>query len=91
MRPAKNGVAVDVLAGTTTPVLNHSHRCDRCSGRAYVLAILNRSRRLPFGGVLLFCNHHWARHNKALSHLMAQVIDERDQLTKHVTDDRGVR
>jgi hypothetical protein len=67
-------------------VLNHSTRCDRCGARAYVAVILRQSRKLPQGGELLACAHHWrewAKHIKP-----AALIDETAQLYEHVKDDR---
>ena len=72
----------------TAPVLNHSTRCDRCGARAYVVVILRRSHRLPKGGELLACAHHWrewAKHIKP-----AAVIDETASLHEHIKDNHWV-
>lgn len=68
------------------PVLNHSTRCDRCGARAYVVVILRRSPKLPRGGELLACAHHWREWAPMLN--PAAVIDESAQLLEHITDDK---
>lgn len=57
-------------------ILNTSMRCDACHAQARVVIILKRSRRLPRGGQLLFCNHCRRTNWPILEPLVAQVIDE---------------
>ncbi|MCY1241700.1 hypothetical protein D9M72_546170 [compost metagenome] len=78
---------VEVLA----PILNHSHRCDRCGGRAYVVTVLHWSPKLRQGGELLWCRHHWNKHREALTPMIAVLVDETHQLTEHIRDDKGNR
>ena len=73
------------------PLLTHADRCDRCGGRAYVLAIIIWSTTFRGNGELYFCRHHFNRHAEALRPMTAVLIDERWQLDKHIEDDRGVR
>ena len=73
------------------PILNASHRCDSCDSRAYVVTVLRWSPRLRHGGELLFCAHHYNRHEAALAPFISVLIDERHTLTKHATDDGGPR
>jgi len=69
------------------PVLNAMTRCDRCGSRAYVVVILKWSPRLRQGGELLLCAHDYRKHERALQPFVAQIIDERHTLTKHIADD----
>lgn len=75
---------------TLAPILNASTRCDRCGSRAYVVVILRWSPRLRQGGELLFCAHHYAKHEIAIMPFITQIIDERSQLAEHVKDDHHV-
>lgn len=69
-----------------TPLLNASNRCDACgTSRAYVLAIL------PGLAELYFCRHCWLKSKAAITPLLVDLIDETDQLTEHIKDDKGVR
>ena len=47
-------------------------RCDRCGAQAFVKV------EMSAGGDLLFCGHHYARHELALLAYAARVIDERE-------------
>lgn len=78
---------VEVLA----PILNAGHRCDRCGSRAYVVTVLRWSPRIRHGGELLWCAHHAHMYLPAMERLISVLIDERDTLTKHATDDGGPR
>ena len=74
------------------PILNAGHRCDACSSsRAYVVVILKWSPTLRNGGELLFCGHCFRKSEQALQPFIAQLIDERDTLRTHATDDGGPR
>lgn len=53
-----------------TVLLNHSDRCDRCGGRAYVRVLKNNKERL------LMCGHHGNKHETAL---MMEGFDIQDQ------------
>lgn len=68
------------------PILNASHRCDRCGGRAYVVTVLRWSPRLKQGGELLWCAHHATKYLPQLETMCSTVIDERRQLTEHIRD-----
>jgi hypothetical protein len=64
---------------TTTlsaPELSATDRCDRCNAQAYVRVVLEG------GGDLLFCGHHWSRHEEALRPKAQNVIDETHRLTQ---------
>lgn len=55
--------------------LKVADRCDRCQAQAFVLVMLA-------GGPLLFCGHHFHRHQPALAGAGATVVvDNRKQLT----------
>ena len=65
----------------TAPTLSATDRCDRCAAQAYVRVVL------PGGGDLLFCGHHWSRHEAALRPKAESVIDETHRLTEAPTSD----
>ena len=70
---------------TTTlsaPALSASDRCDRCSAQAYVRVVL------PGGADLLFCGHHWSRHEGALRDRATEVVDETHRLTESPAESR---
>lgn len=50
-------------------------RCDRCGSQAWV-AVKGLS------GELLFCGHHFAKHQVALEVWSYQIIDEREFINK---------
>lgn len=79
---------MSVEAQTVQPALNHSHRCDRCGSRAYVMTILVWNKG---DGELYWCRHHWNAHREALRPMIAALLDETYQLDKHIEDDKGVR
>lgn len=58
----------------TAPALSVTDRCDRCNAQAYVRVVL------PGGTDLLFCGHHWNRHEDALRPQAAEVVDETHRL-----------
>jgi hypothetical protein len=60
----------------TAPALSATDRCDRCSAQAYVRVVLHG------GADLLFCSHHWNRHEDVLRPQAAEVIDETHRLTE---------
>jgi hypothetical protein len=59
----------------TAPALSATDRCDRCNAQAYVRVVL------PGGADLLFCGHHWSRHELALRPQAAAIVDETHRLT----------
>lgn len=63
-----------------TNTLNATHRCDRCSAAAFVQVNMNASERLPEGGHLLFCGHHYNKYELALMEFAESVTDERHKL-----------
>lgn len=75
---------MSVQVESVAPALNHSHRCDRCGSRAYVLAIIVWSKG---DGELYFCAHHWNKHQEAVRPMLAALLDERHTLNKHIADD----
>lgn len=48
-------------------VLTAEDRCDRCGAAARALVLLRS------GGELLFCGHHWRRHDERLRAIGAQI------------------
>ena len=53
----------------TAPPLAATDRCDRCNAQAYVRIVL------PGGTDLLFCGHHWNRHEDALRPQAVEIVD----------------
>ena len=51
-----------------------SDRCDRCPAQAFVIAVM------PSGNDLLFCGHHYAKHETALAARGARIDDHRHMI-----------
>lgn len=66
----------------TAPALSTSDRCDRCSAQAYVRVVL------PGGADLLFCGHHWSRHEEGLRDQAVEVVDETHRLSDAPAESR---
>jgi len=64
-----------MVMDTMEKVLNLSDRCDSCQAQAFVLV-------KGVTGELLFCGHHYAKHEKALEAFAYEVIDERDSINE---------
>ncbi len=60
----------------TAPALSATDRCDRCSAQAFVRVVL------PGGTDLLFCSHHWNRHEAVLRPQAVEILDETHRLTE---------
>lgn len=68
------------VAERALPDLTAQDRCDRCRAQAYVRIVL-------FSGLdLLFCAHHFAKHEGVLDHYTLRVKDQRDLLDTSVRD-----
>lgn len=57
------------------PMLTAAHRCDGCGAQAWVQVFLRDS-----GSELLFCNHHYQKHETALQKVASEILDETDRL-----------
>jgi hypothetical protein len=57
-------------------VLNATDRCDQCYAEALVLV-------KGVTGELMFCGHHYAKNESAISKFAYEVIDERDKLIEN--------
>lgn len=64
-----------MVMDTVEKVLNLSDRCDSCQAQAFVLV-------KGVTGELLFCGHHYNKHEKALEPFAYEVIDERDSINE---------
>lgn len=53
--------------------LDKSDRCDRCGAQAYVSALVR-------GTWLVFCGHHFRKHEEAIRRVAVTVVDERDAI-----------
>jgi len=57
------------------PILRVVDRCDRCHAQAWVIA--------KFGsGELMFCKHHFEKHELMIRELSYEIVDEREGLMK---------
>ena len=65
----------------TTPELRLADRCDRCGAQAFVVT----EHDLPDGRSveLLFCGHHYAKHEEHLAPHLA--LDARDRINERGT------
>ncbi len=61
-------------------VLGPQDRCDSCSAEALVWVN-------GVAGELLFCGHHYAKHEEKLKDYAFEVIDERDKLIQNKLKD----
>lgn len=67
----------------TAPALSATDRCDRCNAQAYVRVVL------AGGSDLLFCSHHWNRHEGAIRPQAVEIVDETHRLAgSGATDSR---
>jgi hypothetical protein len=53
--------------------LKISDRCDRCSAQAFVLVKM-------VAGELIFCGHHYTKHQTTLDKMAFEIIDERGSI-----------
>ena len=53
------------------PRLSRSDRCDRCPAQAFVLV-------KGVAGELMFCGHHYAKHEVELIRFAYEVVDDRE-------------
>ena len=51
--------------------LKVTDRCDRCQSQAFVLV-------KGLQGDLIFCGHHFTKHEEALYNCAYDIVDERD-------------
>ena len=63
-----------VITPAGTVLLNHSDRCDRCGGRAYVRMLKDGNERI------LMCGHHGRKHETGLLMGGFDVEDQTFQL-----------
>ena len=57
-------------------VLKVADRCDSCNSQAYVLV-------KGVSGDLMFCGHHYNKHEAALIKFSYEIIDEREKLIQN--------
>lgn len=60
--------------------LKVADRCDRCGAQAFVVAIVTGVR-------LLFCGHHFRKHESAIRRASTRVNDERERINLRPTPD----
>lgn len=54
-------------------VLKIADRCDSCGAQAFVLV-------KGMSGELMFCGHHFTKHETALNKFAYEIIDERNSI-----------
>ena len=54
-------------------------KCDRCFAQAYVRVFIN-------SGELLFCGHHYAKHESNLKSIAIKISDQRYRLNKDFSE-----
>jgi len=59
----------------TERVLNLQDRCDSCNAQAFVLVKL-------LTGELLFCGHHYNKHQDKLNSQAYEIVDERSYINE---------
>jgi hypothetical protein len=57
-------------------------KCDRCFAQAYVRVLIN-------SGELLFCGHHYAKHEENLKNIAIKISDQRFRLSKDYSDNNN--
>ena len=68
-----SATTLDPVVTDAEPLTLHD-RCDRCGSAAYVRVTLSTANDL------LFCSHHYARHEAALAPKVVSIRDERERL-----------
>jgi hypothetical protein len=66
----------EVLEDKEEYILTFNDRCDQCSAAALVLV-------KGVTGELMFCGHHYAKNESALSKFAYETIDERKKIQKN--------
>lgn len=61
-----------------TRTMNAADRCDSCGAQAYASATF-------ITGELLFCGHHFTRHEAKIAETSVSVLDERSFLVSKVS------
>lgn len=65
------------------PQLRIADRCDACGAQAFVKVEFVLDPEAPkIKSDLLFCGHHYARHEDALRGRAHRVVDERDRINQ---------
>jgi hypothetical protein len=59
----------------TDRILNLQDRCDSCNSQAFVMVKL-------LSGQLLFCGHHYVKHQEKLNDQAYEIIDERHYINQ---------
>ena len=67
-------------AATKEYILGPLNRCDACSAEALVLV-------KGVSGELMFCGHHYAKNETALTKFAYEIVDEREKLIQNKLKD----
>lgn len=60
-----------IMENIKEQTLNATDRCDRCQAQAFVLV-------KGIQGDLIFCGHHFTKHEEALYNWSYDILDERE-------------
>ena len=60
---------------TEERLLTIQDRCDRCNAQAWVLV-------KGLEGELIFCGHHFTKHEEALYNWAYEIVDEREHINQ---------
>lgn len=60
---------------TEERILTIQDRCDRCHAQAWVLV-------KGLEGELIFCGHHFTKHEEALYNWAYEIVDEREHINQ---------
>lgn len=71
------GAKITISADQDFSILDANDRCDSCGAQAYVMITMKET-----GFPLLFCAHHWTRHQDVAIHLVEDMVDETDKLNR---------
>lgn len=66
---------METMEKTQEQTLTILDRCDRCQAQAFVFV-------KGIDGELLFCGHHFTKHEEALYNWAYEIIDEREFINK---------
>jgi hypothetical protein len=69
------GNYMKTMEETKVRTLTIQDRCDRCNAQAWVEV-------KGIEGTLLFCNHHFTKHEEALYNWAYEIVDEREYINQ---------
>lgn len=79
-------VTVSAVALEASAPLTLQDRCDRCGAQAFVRTSVMATDKLVD---LLFCGHHFAKHEAKLREISLNVLDERERINEKASASSG--